>query len=250
MAGFDVRTYEHPPGHRLPWHVHEVPAMVLVRRGGYTQSDPRRSFECAAGEMVVVPAAEATREAVGSAGARSLLIFRRREAEGTIEGSSELLCRLGHFRGLFVSRIGRALARELDAPDPCTPLALEGALRELVSAAGGGAETMGRGAPPAWLLRARELIDDTLSGGQTLEEIARQAGVSRSQLARGFRAWLRTSPAAYLRRARLERARQRLRHSPDAVADIALDAGFYDQSHLSNAFRRAYGVTPAAYRRG
>ena len=48
---------------------------------------------------------------------------------------------------------------------------------------------------------------------------------------------------------RVERAAGRLlRSSDDPIAAIAIDCGFADQSHLTTAFRRRVGITPAAYR--
>jgi AraC-like DNA-binding protein len=51
-----------------------------------------------------------------------------------------------------------------------------------------------------------------------------------------------------MRRLRLEHAKNALATSERAIADIALEAGFYDQSHFTAAFRRQFGMTPAEYR--
>jgi len=47
----------------------------------------------------------------------------------------------------------------------------------------------------------------------------------------------------------MEKAVTLLRGTDIALAEAALQAGFFDQSHLSNAFRRHFGVSPRAYRR-
>ena len=145
-------------------------------------------------------------------------------------------------------RTTAALARELEAPDGCTPLAMESAVLSLISDAIRGDRRMGQGRPPTWLGRARDVIRETYREGIPLDSVARAAGVSRSQVARGFRAWLGTSPGAYQRQLRLERAALELRTTGRALIDVALDCGFCDQSHFTNAFRRHYGTTPSAYR--
>jgi transcriptional regulator GlxA family with amidase domain len=48
---------------------------------------------------------------------------------------------------------------------------------------------------------------------------------------------------------RLTWAAGRLTDSDDGIAQIALDAGFYDQSHFTRTFKRHFGLTPLAYRR-
>jgi AraC family transcriptional regulator len=64
-----------------------------------------------------------------------------------------------------------------------------------------------------------------------------------------FRAHRNCSPGEYLRQLRIAHAARELARSARSIADIAVEAGFYDQSHFTNAFKRQLGVTPAEYRR-
>jgi AraC-like DNA-binding protein len=79
--------------------------------------------------------------------------------------------------------------------------------------------------------------------------LAAEAGVSPFELARLFRRHYSTSIGELHRQARVEFACRELRQSERPLADIARDAGFYDQSHFCNVFRRSTGCTPARYRR-
>lgn len=83
----------------------------------------------------------------------------------------------------------------------------------------------------------------------TTETMARSAGLSVSRLHALFRTELATSPHAWLRDLRLSRARAWLVETSRPIADIALAAGFSDQSALTRALRDATGMTPGAYRR-
>ena len=67
-------------------------------------------------------------------------------------------------------------------------------------------------------------------------------------LARAFRTYFGTSPGRYLRRLRLDWAAAELLATQRRLADIALQAGFADQSHFTRAFRRHTGLTPGQYR--
>ena len=67
-------------------------------------------------------------------------------------------------------------------------------------------------------------------------------------LARVFRVKYGTSVGAYVRGLRLTWAAERLADSDDAIARIAYEAGFFDQSHFTRMFRRHFGFTPHAYR--
>lgn len=83
-----------------------------------------------------------------------------------------------------------------------------------------------------------------------VEEVARQAGVSRSYLYRAFQEEFGCSPSEYLCRHRIQRACQLLRHSTLAVGAVATSVGFEDPFYFSRAFRRETGLSPSAYRNG
>lgn len=83
----------------------------------------------------------------------------------------------------------------------------------------------------------------------TTETMARAANLSVSRLHALFREQCDTSPHAWLLQRRLECARAWLADSARSVADIAVSAGFSDQTSLTRAMRKAYDITPAAYRR-
>jgi AraC-like DNA-binding protein len=80
----------------------------------------------------------------------------------------------------------------------------------------------------------------------TLVELAREAGMSRYQLIRGFKRELGLPPHAYLLQRRLALARRLVRAGRE-LAEAAMAAGFFDQSHLSRCFVRQFGVPPKRY---
>lgn len=83
--------------------------------------------------------------------------------------------------------------------------------------------------------------------------VARMAafvGVSESRLHALFRREFGLSPQAWLSACRLRWAKHRLRTSSAPISDIALAAGYSEQSALTRALRRECGQTPAAWRRG
>lgn len=80
----------------------------------------------------------------------------------------------------------------------------------------------------------------------SLAELAALSGISRFQLLRGFAREVGTTPHAYLVQRRVRVVRQHLAggKSPGEAAALA---GFADQSHMTRAFVRQFGVTPARY---
>lgn len=84
----------------------------------------------------------------------------------------------------------------------------------------------------------------------SVQELAREIGQSRQQLARTFRRELGISPKQLGRVARLQRAIDRLQRGPiGSLAQQALELGYYDQAHMARDFRALAGITPAEAQR-
>jgi AraC family transcriptional regulator len=78
--------------------------------------------------------------------------------------------------------------------------------------------------------------------------MAAEACLSRVQFVRQFKRLTGLSPHQYVLRRRVERAAALLKSGEVCLKGLAPDVGFSSQSHLTEAFRRVYGVTPGAYR--
>jgi AraC-like DNA-binding protein len=83
----------------------------------------------------------------------------------------------------------------------------------------------------------------------TVDELAREVALSRSALAERFVALVGEPPMQYLTRWRLALAAQNLRSGGDAVARVAERSGYESESAFIRAFKREFGMPPAAWRR-
>ncbi|PWC33596.1 AraC family transcriptional regulator [Azospirillum sp. TSO35-2] len=90
------------------------------------------------------------------------------------------------------------------------------------------------------------LIHDRHADPLTLDDLAREAGLTVFQLIRLFKRTVGLTPHGYLTQVRLTAAVRRLERGA-RLADAAIDAGFYDQSAFTRHFKRAYGITPRCY---
>ena len=84
--------------------------------------------------------------------------------------------------------------------------------------------------------------------GVTVAQAAATLGISQRTLQRFFDRRHLPSPEYWRGLARARRAANALR-GPQSLADIALDAGFADQAHMTRAFSRWFATSPARLRR-
>jgi AraC family L-rhamnose operon transcriptional activator RhaR len=97
--------------------------------------------------------------------------------------------------------------------------------------------------------RAVRCIHDNLSRALTVPEIAAQVGVSPRHLTRLFSRVTGVPPAAYIEKARLQRARTLLLRTDDPIKQVGAQVGYDDVHHFTRAFTRLVGCPPGIFRK-
>ena len=105
-----------------------------------------------------------------------------------------------------------------------------------------------KGLAPRTLRRILENIDANLEGDLSLQRLAGIAGLSLDGFIRVFKQSTGLPPHQFVLRKRVERAQALLGNPTISLAEIALRAGFADQSHFSRMFHRMTGIAPRQYR--
>ena len=217
----------------IPWHAHGDSYATVVVSGAYREETAAGARDCRTRDVVVHAGGErhANRFVHGNATCLNI--------HGTSFDRSALLSQphIGDLAGRLVD--------EFRHTDGLSPIAVEALMLELFVAAARHAEPA---RIPAWLADIRRMLADRFHEPLTLADLAGAAGVHPGHVARAFRQHYGTTVGGALRDLRVAYAKQRLA-SADPLRDIALDAGFADQSHLTRTFRRVTGLTPAAFRR-
>ncbi|WDR07250.1 AraC family transcriptional regulator [Devosia rhodophyticola] len=106
-------------------------------------------------------------------------------------------------------------------------------------------------APPACpvMSRTRQILQEQASVAFDAKTIAREAGLSVSQLNRRFRASFGESPKTYWQHHRLDLAQSMLTGTPSSISRISETLGFSDINYFSRWFRRQSGMAPSQFRR-
>ncbi len=244
----EIRLSSYAPCQVMPAHEHDKASLSLVLSGSYEESIRGRRGEFGPGSLLVYPPHEAHAQRFGARGLRKIVLEPTPEAVARLEEAVRFADAPAVCAG-SLAELGQRIVRELGTADDFSPLVLSGLSHELIGLAAR-EQTRQRGALPAPLRRALELLRNQLHPAVALEDLALAAGCDAGELARAFRAHLDATPGEVQRRLRVQRAAELLAGSRDSLADIAALCGFSDQPHLTRAFKAHYGTTPAAYRRG
>ena len=98
--------------------------------------------------------------------------------------------------------------------------------------------------------RALAVLHDRPAATWTLEDLAKEVGISRSVLAERFHHYVGTPPMQYLARWRMQLAAGLLSGTNVTLAEVAERVGYGSEAALSRAFKRLVGVAPSAWRDG
>lgn len=250
VPGFVLTTGRHPAGTRLPRHTHEDPTICFVLAGGFTESSGGRVADCPPGTLKLMPAGEPHSNRFDNVETRGLRIDVDRRRFDDLPEVVRALDERRQVRGGVEGELARRLIGALEAADDAGALAAEGLALELVAMLARAPAARSARRPPGWLVAAQELVHERYVAPLPVAQIAELVGVHPATLARGWRQHHGCTIGERIRLLRVEHAARLLVTTHEPLSLVAQAAGFYDQSHLTNHFRRHFGVTPAAYRAG
>lgn len=248
VRGVVLVESRHAAGSRLQRHSHDHAYFNLNYGGTYSEQYGRRRRICRPGMLVFHPPGEVHAEEVGDIEIATLNVAVDSIWLQRLADLDTPLDRPAEFRGDAIAAAGRQILRELWQNDRDSALAIEGLTWEILAASGGNRTRTVDKRPPRWLHDARDLLDAHLGASISLRAIAAEAGVHPVYFAATFRHFFGCSVGEYHRRRRFQYARELLGRLDVPLAQIAVDAGFTDQSHLTHTFKRFTGMTPSRYR--
>jgi AraC family transcriptional regulator len=246
LAGHSCSEVNHRPGSSTPAHHHQHAFLCVVVTGGFTTRGAR-CVEYRPQTLVFHPAGEIHAERFSTSPVRTL----------NIELDDCQLTRLGPLKhsatepwslgDAATAWMGNLIYREFSAPDPLSGLSVESALASIFIQEERVAQ-LRSGMDPA-IRQVVALIHDRFREPLTLQALSDESGLAPGRLLATFRTATGETPASYQRSLRLRYGLHLLSTTRDPIAQIAVAAGFTDQSHFTHTVKRATGSPPLAYRR-
>jgi AraC family transcriptional regulator len=247
FAGLSLTETRYPPGARLPRHCHEHAYFCLIRRGTYWEEYDGRQRACGPLMLAFHPPEEMHAEHFDGEEVLSFNIEITPSWVRGFAGAALPLDRPFDAQGGPAVALAVRLFDEFEHLDASSSLIIEGLILELLGLCD--RDRRGGTAVPRWLWRVRDVLTERCADTFTLADLAAEGRVHPGYLAVSFRRHFGCTVGEYVRRQRVALACRHLAGSDAPLADVALLAGFADQSHLTRTFKRQLGLTPAAYRK-
>jgi AraC-like DNA-binding protein len=100
-----------------------------------------------------------------------------------------------------------------------------------------------------YVARALALLHHDINRPWNVDDLSREVGLSRSALADRFTGLIGVPPMHYVASWRMQIATQKLRNTNASLAQVADSVGYGSEAAFSRAFKKAFGIAPAAWRR-
>lgn len=227
-----------------PAHAHEAAFVTMMLSGEYAETAGRSLMRFERFSAVYHPPGMEHQDFIGKPGVR-LLVF---EFCPSLLDNVELERGFRSLRDLSGSRAAWELLKLYrDANGGAAPLDFEARALELIAHVVPFTRTVSRDRPS--LARARDYLQVSFRERVTMKDIARAAGIHPVYLGQSFHREFGETIADHVLRLRVRGAAAQLSGTDMPIATIALDHGFYDQSHFQRVFKKVSGLTPVEFRR-
>lgn len=240
LGGARVLRVVHPEGQRIEEHQHDWAYIGIYTAGRYRERYDGGEAEMRGPCAVLHPAGRPHADTVESDGLETL----------TIEFEPAWLKRHGFGGKLDRSRVWNGGPASLASRQLAAVLSNGRADERTIGHATAQflhfALTREPHRAASWISDMERRLDDLRLGSAS--DLARQLGMHPAYVARAYRAATGEGIAELQRRRRVEAASRLLRFTTQPLAEIAVAAGFCDQSHMNRCFRAVLGRTPLVVR--
>lgn len=246
--GFRFTEKAYPNYLQIPKHSHELSHFCFVLSGNYEEQIERKTDERVPTALVYYPPDVRHAEKHHTNGKHFLVEIDAKILDKVRDYGANLnepLTLLGN-ESLWLAA---KMYREFCQRDSFSVLALESITTELMIYASRQTIKVNERKRPIWLEKTIEILRDNFAEPVGLNELAEFVGVHPTHLARVFRQFERCTIGDYIRKVRIENARQRMISSKESLVEIALNSGFSDQTHFTRSFKNVTGMTPKEFRR-
>ena len=247
VASSIISEIVHKNERKLPKHSHELAFFNLLLDGSYSESYGRKNFSYRPMTVWWHPSNICHKDEVGKNGGRFFSIEIQAKGLETLKEYSKIPEDF-HEKSTSLVWLACRLYHEFKNWQTCSELVAEGLTLEML-AHSARKNIEKEKYPPKWLDLVIEKLNDEFIKTPTTAELALLANVHPVHLAAVFRKFQDQTIGEYVQNLRIEHATEMLLNKEIPLTEIALSAGFSDQSHFTRIFKRVTGITPGIFRK-
>lgn len=246
--GFRFTEKAYPNRLQIPKHSHELSHFCFVLSGNYQEQIERKVDDRAPTALVYYPPDTSHAEKHNSNGTHFLVEIDAKNLERVKDYGAKLNepLAMANNESLWIAA---RMYREFCQRDNFSVLALESLTTELLIFASRQNLNFNERKRPLWLEKAIEVLRENFAEPFNLNDLADFVGVHPTHLARVFRQFEYCTVGDYIRKVRVENARNKIISSNESLVEIALNTGFADQTHFTRSFKNIVGMTPKEFRK-
>lgn len=235
-----VRLCAYAPGERHARHTDTFSRLSFLLRGAYHEEGKPGAIRMRSGDLLLKSYRAPHEDVFGEEGAT--LIAVEFVGDDPFDANGDPDC----WRKRADAYALRHVASIIDAARAGDASAVRAAAHDVIL------DTSGRpskdSAAPAWLKRLHAALEESSLAEIDVAATAEAAGVHPAHASRLFRRFYGASITEHAHANSIRRAIEPLASPHVPLSEVALCAGFYDQSHMTRVFRRLVGRTPGAHR--
>jgi len=237
------------PRLRLDRHAHKQACFGFVLAGGFSEQFPVGKLTCAGRTVFFRPPEMVHENRVSPVGARCFYLELSSRWLGHVEEYSSLPNGPVSSEAAILGKLANSLYEQWQEMDDVAPLAIEGLACEIAAQFCRSVRAKREAHPPRWLGHIHELLRVRFKESLRLAEISREVSMHPVHIAREFHRYYGLTIGQFRRKCKIDFACDQLAHSDSPIVEIAFEAGFSQQPHFTNVFKRMTGLTPHRYRK-
>jgi AraC family transcriptional regulator len=248
IGGFECRERQIAGRSVNPRHSHDYDCIGFLISGRGTAEFGSRSWTVQPGCLNVIPRGVQHAERLTTREVRWCAIEIPALLDDFSAEARRAFDRPYQIKGGAAAAIAVRIYREIQLADNASTLALHGLGLELLATLARMAGPPSDGGRRGWIARAEDYLRANFLEPITLDELAVEAGVHPTHLARVFRRKFGVSMGQFVRGLRIEHAARLLAEEDLPLSQVSESSGFSDQAHFTRVFKQHVGMTPGAYR--
>ncbi len=247
IADAVLSEVKHREARTVPAHRHEAAYFSLLLDGSYRETANGITIVYEPFTFVFHQARMQHTDSIGPGGCRMFMIELLSSWLNAVHDFGPLPAHLFELHGGEPGWLALRVYDEFLSGDAAAPLTVESLLFELCGHLAGRPQL--DALEPEWLAGVETALQAGFAQGFDVANLAGVAGVSPAHLCKTFRRFRGRSMGDYIMGLRMQLVCRRLVEGSEPLSDIAAEAGFTDQSHMTHIFTRFVGEPPGAYRR-